>query len=73
MKLQIADLKDDRQWAAVTGCQKVQFQKLLILFQASYLEMYGKTVVARQAEFDIPQLAFRRRLAVVQLEVRFDL
>jgi len=54
MKLQITDLKDDRQWAAVTGCQKAQFQKLLTLFQTSYLEICGKTVAERQAALDIP-------------------
>jgi hypothetical protein len=54
MKLQIVDLKDDRQWAAVIGCKKAQFQKLLTLFQASYLAMYGKTVAERQAALDIP-------------------
>jgi hypothetical protein len=54
MKLQISDLKDDRQWAAVTGCKQSQFQKLLVLFQASYLKLYGKSVAERQAALDIP-------------------
>jgi hypothetical protein len=54
MKLILADLKNDRQWAAVTGCKKAQFEKLLPWFQASYLELYGKPVVERQAALDIP-------------------
>lgn len=54
MKLILADLKNDRQWAAVTGCQKTQFEKLLPWFQASYLELYGKSVAERQAALDIP-------------------
>lgn len=54
MKLLINDLKDDRQWAAVTGCQKAQFEKLLPFFQASYLELYGNPVAERQAALDIP-------------------
>ena len=54
MKLIIADLKDDRQWAAVTGLSKVRFEKLLPLFRSSYLELYGKSVAERQAALDIP-------------------
>jgi len=54
MKLIIADLKDDRSWAAVTGLSKARFDKLLPLFCASYLELYGKTVAERQAALDIP-------------------
>jgi len=54
MKLIIADLKDDRQWAAVTGLSKARFEKLLPLFGASYLALYGKPVAERQAALDIP-------------------
>jgi hypothetical protein len=54
MKLIIADLKDDRQWAAVTGLSKARFEKLLPWFEASYLELHGKTVTQRQAALDIP-------------------
>jgi hypothetical protein len=54
MKLIIADLKDDRQWAAVTGLSKARFEKLLPLFCNSYLELYGKPVAERQAALDIP-------------------
>lgn len=54
MKLIIADIKDDRTWAAVTGMSKVNFDKLAPLFRASYLELHGKTVAQRQAALDIP-------------------
>lgn len=54
MKLILADLKNDRQWAAVTGCKKAQFEKLLPWFQASYLELYEKSVAERQAALDMP-------------------
>ena len=54
MKLIIADLKDDRTWAAVTGLSQARFEKLLSLFRASYLELHGKTVAERQAALDIP-------------------
>ena len=54
MKLIIADIKDDRTWAAVTGLSKIRFDKLLPWFSASYLELYGKPVAARQAALDIP-------------------
>ena len=53
MKLQIADLNTDREWSAATGCTKAQFLKLLALFTASYLELYGKSVAARQAEIEV--------------------
>ena len=39
MKLLIADIKDDRTWAAVTGLSKARYAKLLLLFRASYLEL----------------------------------
>ena len=54
MKLIIADLKDDRTWAAVTGLSKVRFAKLLPRFSASYLALYGRPVAARQAALDMP-------------------
>lgn len=54
MKLIITDIKDDRTWAAVTGCTKVRFDKLLPLFTTSYLELYGKSVAERQVALDIP-------------------
>jgi len=53
MKLQISDLKTDREWSASTGCTKAQFEKLLLLFTKSYLELYGRPVAERQAEVEV--------------------
>lgn len=53
MRLQISDLTTDRQWAAVTGFTRAQFEKLLVLFSQSYFELFGKTVAERQAEIEI--------------------
>ena len=53
MKLQISDLKTDRQWGAATGCTKAQFEKLLVLFTASYFKLHGKSVAERQAEIEV--------------------
>ena len=54
MKLIIADIKDDRTWAAVTGLSKARFDQLLPLFRASFLELHGKTVAERQVALDLP-------------------
>ena len=53
MKLQISDLKTERQWRAATGFDQARFEKLLILFAASYLSLYGQSVAARQAEIEV--------------------
>lgn len=53
MKLQISDLNADREWSAATGCPKAQFEKLLVLFTASYFELYGKSVAERHAEIEV--------------------
>ena len=53
MRLQISDLTTVRQWAAVTGFTRAQFEKLLVLFSQSYFELFGKTVAERQAEIEI--------------------
>lgn len=50
MKLQIAELKTERQWRAATGFDQVRFEKLLVVFTASYLSLYGKSVADRQAD-----------------------
>lgn len=50
MKLQITDLKTERHWRAATGCDEARFQKLLVVFTASYLALDGKSVADRQAE-----------------------
>jgi hypothetical protein len=53
MKLQISDLSTDRQWGAATGCTQTQFEKLLVFFTASYLQLHGKSVIERQAEIEV--------------------
>lgn len=53
MKLQISDLNTDREWSAATGCTQTQFEKLLVLFTASYLELYQKPVAERHAEIGV--------------------
>lgn len=53
MKLRISDLNTDREWSASTGCTKPQFEKLLVLFAESYLELYGRPVAERQAEIEV--------------------
>ena len=53
MRLQISDLTTARQWAAVTGFTRAQFEKMLVLFTQNYVELFGKTVAERQAESEI--------------------
>jgi hypothetical protein len=53
MKVQISDLKTERQWRAATGLDQVRFEKLLMLFSKSYLSIYGRSVVARQSQLEI--------------------
>lgn len=63
MKLQIADLTTERKWRAATGTTPARFEKLLLLFTASYLELYGKSVAQRQAEStNTPSLASEQEL-----------
>jgi|SRR5581483_2369667 hypothetical protein len=53
MKLQISDLTSERQWRATTGYDQARFTKLLALFSASYLELYGQSVAERQADLQV--------------------
>lgn len=53
MKLQISDLKTERQWRAATGFDQARFEKLLVLFTTSYLQLHGKSVADRQAEIAV--------------------
>src|SRR5688572_431966 len=53
MKLQIADLKTERQWRAATGFDQARFEKLLALFTASYTSLYGKPIADRQADIKV--------------------
>jgi hypothetical protein len=63
MKLKIADLKTERQWRAATGFDQARFEKLLVCFTASYLQLYGKSVAERQAELEvIPSLTTEAEL-----------
>ena len=63
MKLQISDLHADREWNAATGCTQIQFEKLLVLFTASYLELYGRPVAERQAGIEVtPCLSSEKEL-----------
>ena len=63
MKLQISDLHTDREWGAATGCTQTQFEKLLVLFTAGYLELYGQPVAERQAGIEVtPCLSSEKEL-----------
>jgi hypothetical protein len=63
MQLQIADLTSARQWGAVTGFTRVQFEQLLVLFTQSYFELFGQTVAQRQSEIEVtPSLASEEEL-----------
>ena len=53
MKLQLSDLKTERQWRSATGYDQVRFEKLLVLFTSSYLSLYGCSVATRQAGLEI--------------------
>lgn len=63
MKLKISDLKTERQWRAATGFDQTRFEKLLGLFSASYLGLYGQAVADRQAEIEVtPSLTSEEEL-----------
>ena len=63
MKLQISDLKTERQWRAATGFDQPRFEKLLGLFTTSYLSLYGQPVADRQAELEVtPRLTSETEL-----------
>lgn len=53
MKLPIAALTTERQWRAVSGVDQARFEKLLVLFTASYRELFGHAVADRQAELEV--------------------
>lgn len=50
MKLSIADLRTDRHWRSATGLDQKRFGKLLSLIPAAYEQIYGQSIVQRQAE-----------------------
>ena len=53
MKLQITDLKTERQWRAATGFDESRFQRLLGLFQTAYESLYRQTVEERHALIEV--------------------
>ena len=63
MKLQIADLRTERQWRAAIGADQARFEKLLVLFTASYLALFGHSVAHRQADLAVtPSLQSEQEL-----------
>jgi hypothetical protein len=63
MKLQKSDLKTERQWRAATGFDQVRFEKLLELFTKGYLNLFGRSVAARQSELEVtPHLTSEEEL-----------
>lgn len=68
MKLKTEDLKTERQWRAATGFDQKRFEKLLELFTATYVKLFGKTVAERQAEIETtPSLRTERELLLFTL------
>lgn len=63
MKLQISDLTIERQWRAAIGADQARFEKLLVLFTASYCEFFGHSVAQRQADLKVtPSLQSEQEL-----------
>jgi hypothetical protein len=63
MKLQISDLSTERQWRAAIGVDQARFEKLLVLFTASYRELFGHSVADRQADLEVtPSLQSEQEL-----------
>lgn len=50
MKIQVSDLRTERQWRAALGMDKERFEKLLIGFKKSYKELYSATLKERLVE-----------------------
>ena len=68
MKLKISDLKTERQWRAATGFDQARFEQLLVLFTASYFNLYGKSVADRQADLEVtPSLTSEAELLLFTL------
>lgn len=68
MRLQISDLTTARQWAAVTGFTRAQFEQLLVLFSQSYFDLFGKTVAERQTGIEVtPSLRSEEELLLFTL------
>lgn len=50
MNISISDLKTERQWRSVTGCNEERFKNLLNLFEREHLRIFGKTLADRRAD-----------------------
>jgi len=53
MKINVSELRTDRQWRAVTGLDKNRFYKLLEEFEHSYAETHSRPLKDRLADTDI--------------------
>ena len=53
MKLQLSDLKTERQWRAATGLDERRFHQILGLFKRAYQSLYGQTVAERHALIEV--------------------
>jgi hypothetical protein len=63
MKLPLSDLTTERQWRAATGADQARFAQLLVLFTASYGDLFGHSVAQRQAELEVtPSLQSEQEL-----------
>lgn len=68
MQLKISDLTTARQWGAVTGFTRIQFEKILDLFTKSYFILFEQTVSQRQAEIEVtPNLTSEEELLLFTL------
>ena len=53
MKITTKDLRQDRQWRATLGVGEAQFNTLLPLFAAAYLEQYQAALAGRKVDVNI--------------------
>ena len=50
MKLLITDLRTERQWRSATGLDQKRFDKLLLLFEKAYLDLFAQSIEQRQED-----------------------
>ena len=50
MKITTSELNNTRKWRSSTGITKEQFYQLLPIFEAVYVETYGKTIATKEQE-----------------------
>ncbi|MVM36095.1 hypothetical protein GO755_39140 [Spirosoma sp. HMF4905] len=48
MKLLITDLKTERQWRSARGLDQKRFDKLLLVFEKAYLDLFDQSIEQRQ-------------------------